>query len=148
MNYPSKWTATNSLIMFWLFLIHIYKFTEVHTGKNSYTGASFIKILRVIPPAYLTLCVLKPEWFWMTRSISLLLMAWLLVSPGHQQLWYWLCWINISLTSIRNAFERLLKQRWEIKNVDIFSCYLNIKSAWQELKHDQQQVNPCSHKFQ
>ena len=37
----------------------------------------------------LTLLVLKPEYY-LRRSIAWLLMPWLLVSPGHQQPYYWL----------------------------------------------------------
>ena len=45
------------------------------------------------------ICVTRPQWvnmrrpsyFRLTRSISWLLMSWLLVSPGYQQPWYWLC---------------------------------------------------------
>ena len=37
----------------------------------------------------------------LTRSISWLLMSWLLASPGHQQPWYWLCRIGRSLSYLR-----------------------------------------------
>ena len=45
---------------------------------------------------FLTFLVLKLEYTARTRSISWLLMTWLLVSPGHQQLRFWLtiCMIN------------------------------------------------------
>ena len=40
----------------------------------------------------LTLNVRGPSYLGLTRSISWLLMPWLLTSPGHQQPWhYWLC---------------------------------------------------------
>ena len=43
-------------------------------------------------------------WDWeysvSSRSVSLLVMPWLLVSPGHQQQWYWLCKIDRSLSNI------------------------------------------------
>ena len=38
-----------------------------------------------------TLNVRGPSYLGLTRSISWLLMPWLLTSPGHQQPWYWLC---------------------------------------------------------
>ena len=38
----------------------------------------------------LTLNVRGPSYLGLTRSISWLLMPWLLTSPGHQQPWYWL----------------------------------------------------------
>ena len=37
----------------------------------------------------LTLNVRGPSYLGLTRSISWLLMPWLLTSPGHQQPWYW-----------------------------------------------------------
>ena len=40
--------------------------------------------------AELTLNVRGPSYLGLTRSISWLLMPWLLTSPGHQQPWYWL----------------------------------------------------------
>ena len=39
----------------------------------------------------LTLNVREPSYLGLTRSISCLLMPWLLASPGHQQPYYWLC---------------------------------------------------------
>ena len=44
----------------------------------------------------LTLNVRGPSYLGITRSISWLLMPWLLTSPGHQQPWYWLCRIGMS----------------------------------------------------
>ena len=45
----------------------------------------------------LTLNVWGQSQLVLTRSISWLLMPWLLASPGHQQSWYWLCRIGRSL---------------------------------------------------
>ena len=43
-----------------------------------------------------------------TRSTPWLLMPWLLVtSPGHQQLWYWVCRINKSASSKKNDISYL-----------------------------------------
>ena len=47
----------------------------------------------------LTLLVLTLDYFGINRSIPWLPMPWLLTSPGHQQLWYWQCRINIFLSS-------------------------------------------------
>ena len=44
----------------------------------------------------LTLNVRGPSYLDLTRSIRWLLMPWLLMSPGHQQPWYWLCRISRS----------------------------------------------------
>ena len=43
----------------------------------------------------------------LTRSISWLLMPLLLMSPWHQQPWYWLCGINRSWSYLRKDFKYL-----------------------------------------
>ena len=48
-----------------------------------------------------------------TSSIPLLLMSWLLASPGYQQPWYRLCRIKESLPSTRKDFNYLLDLRIE-----------------------------------
>ena len=61
------------------------------------------------------------------KSISWLLMTWLLASPCHQQAWYWMCKIKRSMSSMRDYFNYL--------------CHLSIVkwskihfSAWQGLQ--------------
>ena len=56
---------------------------------------------------YLTLNVRGPSYLGLTRSISWLLMPWLLPSPGHQQPWYWLCRICRSWSYLRKDFKYL-----------------------------------------
>ena len=55
----------------------------------------------------LTLNVRGPSYLCLTRSISWLLMPWLLTSPGHQQPWYWLYRICTSLSYLRKNFKYL-----------------------------------------
>ena len=55
----------------------------------------------------LTLNVRGPSYLGLTRSISWLLMPWLLTSPGHQQPWYWLCRIGKFLSYLRKDFNYL-----------------------------------------
>ena len=55
----------------------------------------------------LTLNVWGPNYLGLTRSISWLLMPWLLTSPGHQQPWYWLCRIGRFLSCVRKDFNYL-----------------------------------------
>ena len=43
----------------------------------------------------------------LTRSISWLLVPWLLTSPGHQQPWYWLYRIYISFSYLKKDFKYL-----------------------------------------
>ena len=54
-----------------------------------------------------TLNVRGPSYLGLTRSISWLLMPWLLASPGHQQPWYWLSRIVRSLSCLRKYFNFL-----------------------------------------
>ena len=49
----------------------------------------------------LTLNVQGPSYLGLTRSISWLMIPWLLTSPGHQQPWYWLCRICRSWSCLR-----------------------------------------------
>ena len=53
----------------------------------------------------LTILVLRMAYFERNKSISWLMMPWLLMSPGHQQPRYWLSMINGSLSSMRKAFN-------------------------------------------
>ena len=55
----------------------------------------------------ITLNVRGPSYLGLTRSISWLLMPWLLTSPGHQQPWYWLYRICRSLSYLRKDFKYL-----------------------------------------
>ena len=55
----------------------------------------------------LTLNVRGPSYLGLTRSISWLLMPWLLTSPGHQQPWYWLCRVCRSWPYLRKDFKYL-----------------------------------------
>ena len=55
----------------------------------------------------LTLNVPGPSYLGLTRSISWLLMPWLLASPGHQQPWCWLCRIGRFLSYLRKDFNYL-----------------------------------------
>ena len=55
----------------------------------------------------LTLNVRGLSYLGLTRSVSWLLMSWLLASPGHQQPWYWLCRMGRSLSYLRKDFHHL-----------------------------------------
>ena len=62
---------------------------------------------------YLTLNMWGPSYLGLTRSISWLLMPWLLTSPGHQQPWYWLCRICKSWSYLRKDFK--------------YMCHINVE---------------------
>ena len=58
--------------------------------------------------------VMKPEHSRWTRSIPWLLMPWLLLSPGHQQPWHWLCRINWFMSFSKKDFNYMFFKCWEI----------------------------------
>ena len=63
----------------------------------------------------LTFNVRGPSYLGLTRSISWLLMPWLLTSPVHQQPWYWLCKIGGFLSYLRKGFKYMLRinvEKW------------------------------------
>ena len=60
----------------------------------------------------LTLNVQGPSYLGLTRSISWLLMPWLLMSPGHQQPWYWLYRICRSFSYSRKCLSTCTKSMW------------------------------------
>ena len=60
----------------------------------------------------LTLNVRGPSYLGLTRSISWLLLSWLLTAPGHQQPWYWLRRIGRFLSYSRKDFNYLCVSMW------------------------------------
>ena len=60
-----------------------------------------------VSSANLTLNVRGASYLGLTRSISWLLMPWLLASPGHQYPWYWPCRIGRSIPYWREYFTYL-----------------------------------------
>ena len=66
----------------------------LHTSLSHWCVSSLINVRR-------------PSYLGFTRSISWLLMPWLLSSPEHQQPWYWLCRIGRSLSYLRKDFNYL-----------------------------------------
>ena len=75
-----------------------------------------IRLIELLPhPAgasELTLNVWGPSYIGLTRSISWLLMPWLLKSPGHQQPWYWLYRISRFLSYLRKDFNTCVIPIW------------------------------------
>ena len=67
----------------------------------------------------LTLNVRGPSYLGLTRSISGLLMPWLLTSPGHRQPWYWLYRLCRSYSYLKNDFKYL--------------CQINVKE-WRKMQ--------------
>ena len=68
--------------------------SSVHNLGYVYQGQNTIMLCNVVILVqfwWLTLNVRGPSYLGLSRSISWLLMPWLLTSPWHQQPWYWLC---------------------------------------------------------
>ena len=68
----------------------------------------------------LTLNVRGPSYLGLTRSISWLLMPWLLTSPGHQQPWYWLYRICRFLSYLRKDFISMWRNDTKCKCMFMF----------------------------
>ena len=89
----------------WYLNLTIMVFTEkMHLKMSSVIWQPFYSWLIV-----LTLNVRGPSYLGLTRSISWLLMPWLLTSPEHQQPWYWLCRIGRFLSYLRKDFNYLCR---------------------------------------
>ena len=72
----------------------------------------------------LTLNVRGPSYPGLTRSISWLLMPWLLTSPGHQQPWYWLYRICRSFSYLRKCFKYLCQinvVEWHKMQINVYA---------------------------
>ena len=111
-------TAYYCVIHLSLVLIGLYRKYFIHTPsfRNDTQGVS--KLFSdtdnfLIMQANLTLNVRGPSYLGLTRSISWLLMPWLLTSPGHQQPWYWLCRIGRFLSYLRKDFNYLRRTNVE-----------------------------------
>ena len=64
-----------------------------------------------------------PSYLGLTRSISWLLMPWLLTSPGHQQPWYWLYRICRSFSYSGKCFKNLCQinvEEWHKMQIYMF----------------------------
>ena len=79
----------------------------IHILRIGYNVCTFRVGLRMLFHSFLTLNVRGPNYLGLTRSISWLLMPWLLTSPGHQQPWYWLYRICRFLSYLRKNFKYL-----------------------------------------
>ena len=88
-----------------------------------------------------------PAYYRKTRSISILLMPWLLASPGHQQPWYWLCVMSIFLSSVWVNFNNLrcfCFEDWcEMETHHIFSEKSNTKISNHHISTYYSMVSPC-----
>ena len=73
----------------------------------------------------LTLNVRGPNYLGLTRSISWLLMPWLLTSPGHQQPWYRLCSICRSWSYLRTGIKYLCHINMEERHKMLTYVYVH-----------------------
>ena len=84
--------------------------SKIRTWISNHFQYFYIKYTLSVMPLLqwqLTLDVRGPSYLGLTRSISWLLLPWLLMSPGHQQPWYWLCRIGRFWSCLRKDFNYL-----------------------------------------
>ena len=77
-----------------------------------------------------TLNVRGRSYLGLTRSISWLLMPWLLTSPGHQQPWYWLYRICRSFSYLSEDFKYLChinEEKWHKTKIYVISPLKNLE---------------------
>ena len=67
--------------------------------------------------------MLGPSYSGLTRSLSWLLMPWLLVSPGHQHSWYWLCGVGKFLSLMRKMSIACVISVWRMANYTATTVY-------------------------
>ena len=89
-----------------------YLWCLVNRSGVDYPSFTFVNEMKMLVEVWniqdiLTLSVRGPSYLGLTRSIAWLLMPWLLMSPGHQQPWYWLCRIGRFLSYLRKDFNYL-----------------------------------------
>ena len=119
--YQHSATGFSSMIVVnyvWVVLSRLkYFITEIFPSSflfQIFTKINFHKYSFILC-SILTLNVRGPSYLSLTRSISWLLMPWLLTSPGHQQPWYWLCRIGRFLSYLRKDFSYLRRinvEKW------------------------------------
>ena len=94
---------------------------------------------------YFELILFVLEYSWRNKSISWLLMSWRLASPGHQQPWYWLDRIKVSLSSMGKDFNNICHLSVEIfKKLQIHFGVASNNSACKGLKLDAVTFLPVS----
>ena len=100
--------CSHYISMLELNLIHISKRAPAgHRNMESLSKLYLNSMAMGDVTIILTLNVWEPSYLSLTRSISWLLMPWLLMSPGHQQPWYWLCRIGRFLSYLRKDLNYL-----------------------------------------
>ena len=94
---------------------------DINTAFTEWTW--HLQLPYMDPVSQLTLNVRGPSYLGLTRSISWLLMPWLLTSPGHQQPWYWLCRIGGFLSYLRKDFKYLRRinvEKWHKMQIYVY----------------------------
>ena len=108
-------------------------------GENGLIQSHILFTLGIIYFIWsISLMLLITAYSGITRSMSWLLMPWLLVLSGHQQPWYWINTMQACLATLRNDLKNLnivICEKW-LKNGNIF-LFPKLTSAWKEL------VIPC-----
>ena len=99
----------------------LWNFAQVHATRIHWWLVG--KFFQAITEPMLTLNVRGPSYLGLTRSISWLLMPWLLTSPGLQQPWYWPNRICRSYSYSRKCFKYLCQinvEEWHKMQIHVY----------------------------
>ena len=99
-----KWTIAEELR---IYSIELFICVQRIIQKNIWVARCWLIHYVYNATLLLSLNMWGPSYLILTRSVSWLLMPWLLVSPGHQQSWYWLCKIGKSWSYTKKDFNYL-----------------------------------------
>ena len=89
-----------------------------------------------------------PSYPGLIRSVSWLLMHWFLVSPRHQQQWFWPCKLFRPLSYTRNNFNSLCHatvEEWQKLKINI---YVSAIPFYMDYFHDRQRTAPAHIRYQ
>ena len=86
---------------------------------------------------YLTPLYLKPEYYWITRSITWLLMPWFLLWPSHPQLYYYYMRSMAPCPSLRMiSTASTIQELRNLRKYKYIFMFPKINSVWQLLNLD------------
>ena len=113
---PRKKPCILDLVMHQFQVYHLLENVKI---MESFCG--YVTILYMTASCLLTLNVRGPSYLGLTRSMSWLLMPWLLTSPGHQQPWYWLYRICRSFSYLRKCLCQINVEEWHKMQIYVYA---------------------------
>ena len=101
----------------------LFNFSPASDTVNIRKLKFFLFLCKFCIKSLFTLNMRGPSYLGLTRSISWLLMPWLLTSPGHLQPWYWLYSICRSFSYLRKCFKYLCQinvEEWHKMQIYVY----------------------------